>query len=242
RNFNWERLNQSEISYLLFVLNKFSTDNKRHNEYTGIYDILKEMIIDGKISPGERIIETDYCEKFQISRTPLREAIRMLELEGLVESQNTGGVLVKKVTKQEIYEIYKIRIALESIILDEAIKNITDKDIKRIEEILKDTEEALEVKKDEKVFSLFSEFNNMLYDIAKLPKVTSLINNINTYMKRFRKLSVKDELRKRMAFEDHVELLRAIKDKNLIKASEINKEHLEKSMNFILSQFNATEK
>ena len=82
----------------------------------------------------------------------------------------------------------------------------------------------------------------MLYDIAKLPKVTSLINNINTYMKRFRKLSVKDELRKRMAFEDHVELLRAIKDKNLIKASEINKEHLEKSMNFILSQFNATEK
>lgn len=207
-----------------------------------VYDILKEMIIDGKISPGERIIETDYCEKFQISRTPLREAIRMLELEGLVESQNTGGVLVKKVTKQEIYEIYKIRIALESIILDEAIKNITDKDIKRIEEILKDTEEALEVKKDEKVFSLFSEFNNMLYDIAKLPKVTSLINNINTYMKRFRKLSVKNELRKRMAFEDHVELLRAIKDKNLIKASEINKEHLEKSMNFILSQFNATEK
>lgn len=207
-----------------------------------VYDILKEMIIDGKISPGERIIETDYCEKFQISRTPLREAIRMLELEGLVESQNTGGVLVKKVTKQEIYEIYKIRIALESIILDEAIKNITDKDIKRIEEILKDTEEALEVKKDEKVFSLFSEFNNMLYDIAKLPKVTSLINNINTYMKRFRKLSVKDELRKRMAFEDHVELLRAIKDKNLIKASEINKEHLEKSMNFILSQFNASEK
>lgn len=207
-----------------------------------VYDILKEMIIDGKISPGERIIETDYCEKFQISRTPLREAIRMLELEGLVESQNTGGVLVKKVTKQEIYEIYKIRIALESIILDEAIKNITDKDIKRIEEILKDTEEALEVKKDEKVFSLFSEFNNMLYDIAKLPKVTSLINNINTYMKRFIKLSVKDELRKRMAFEDHVELLRAIKDKNLIKASEINKEHLEKSMNFILSQFNATEK
>ena len=52
-----------------------------------VYDILKEMIIDGKISPGERIIETDYCEKFQISRTPLREAIRMLELEGLVESQ-----------------------------------------------------------------------------------------------------------------------------------------------------------
>ncbi|WP_288876589.1 GntR family transcriptional regulator [uncultured Fusobacterium sp.] len=202
-----------------------------------VYDILKEMIIDGKISPGERIIETEYCEKFQISRTPLREAIRMLELEGLVESQNTGGVLVKKVTKQEIYEIYKIRIALESIILEEVIKNLTMKDAAKIGEILDETEVALKAKKDEKVFSLFSEFNNVLYDIAKLPKVTALINNINSYMKRFRKLSVKDELRKKMAFGDHLAIFIAIKNKDLQEAMNINKKHLEKSMNFILSQF-----
>lgn len=204
-----------------------------------VYDILKEMIIDGKICPGERIIETDYCSRFQISRTPLREAIRMLELEGLVESQSTGGVVVKKVTKQEIYEIYKIRIALESIILEEAVKNITDRDIKKIDTVLKDTEKALDVKKDDTVFSLFSEFNNLLYDIAKLPKVTALIHNINSYMKRFRKLSVKDSLRKRIAFEDHLAILMAIKDKDLNRAIEINKQHLEKSMNFILSQFTA---
>lgn len=206
-----------------------------------VYDILKEMIIDGKISPGERIIETDYCNRFQISRTPLREAIRMLELEGLVESQSTGGVVVKKVTKQEIYEIYRIRIALESIILEEVIKNITDRDIKKIDTVLKDTKEALNVKKEETVFSLFSEFNNLLYDVAKLPKVTTLIHNINSYMKRFRKLSVKDTSRKQIAFEDHLAILLAIKNKDLDKAIEINKQHLEKSMNFILSQFTAEE-
>ena len=97
-----------------------------------VYDSLKEMIIDGVIQPGERIIETEYSNKFQISRTPIREAIRMLELEGLVESLSTGGVIVKIFTKEEISEIYKIRIALEGIILEEIIKKVK-KVIKREE-------------------------------------------------------------------------------------------------------------
>ena len=91
-----------------------------------VYDTLKQMIIDGVIKPGERIIETEYSNKFQISRTPIREAIRMLELEGLVESQTTGGVIVKTLTREEISEIYKIRIALESLIIEEIIKKIND--------------------------------------------------------------------------------------------------------------------
>lgn len=202
-----------------------------------VYDVLKEMIIDGEITPGERIIETEYCNKFQISRTPLREAIRMLELEGLVESQATGGVIVKKVTRQEIYEIYKIRIALEGIILEEVIKNSTDRNLKKIEILLEETKEVLDVKKDEVIFSLFSDFNNLLYDVAKLPKVTSMILNINSYMRRFRQLSVKNGVRKKVAFEDHLAIFEAIKNKDLEEAIVINKLHLERSMNFILSQF-----
>ena len=70
-----------------------------------VYDVLKEMIIEGKIAQGERIIETEYSEQFQISRTPIREALRMLELEGLVVSNAKGGVLVKKFTQEEIAEV-----------------------------------------------------------------------------------------------------------------------------------------
>ena len=153
-----------------------------------VYDSLKEMIIDGIIQPGERIIETEYSNKFQISRTPIREAIRMLELEGLVESLSTGGVIVKIFTKEEISEIYKIRIALEGIILEEIIKKGTSQDIKKLEKVLKNTKKAFELKNIEKVFSLFTEFNQTLYEIADLPKVTAMINNINLYLKRFRKI------------------------------------------------------
>ncbi len=204
-----------------------------------VYDTLKQMIIDGVIKPGERIIETEYSNKFQISRTPIREAIRMLELEGLVESQTTGGVIVKTLTREEISEIYKIRIALESLIIEEIIKKINNQDIKKLEKVLKNTKKAFEVKDIEKVFSLFTEFNQILYDIASLPKVTGMINNINLYLKRFRKLSIDNPSRKEEAFEDHVQILEAIKNKKLSTAISINRMHLEKSMNFILSKLSA---
>lgn len=204
-----------------------------------VYDTLKQMIIDGVIKPGERIIETEYSNKFQISRTPIREAIRMLELEGLVESQTTGGVIVKTLTREEISEIYKIRIALESLIIEEIIKKINNQDIKKLEKVLKNTKKAFEVKDIEKVFSLFTEFNQILYDIASLPKVTGMINNINLYLKRFRKLSIDNPSRKEEAFEDHVQILEAIKNKELSIAISINRMHLEKSMNFILSKLSA---
>lgn len=204
-----------------------------------VYDTLKQMIIDGVIKPGERIIETEYSNKFQISRTPIREAIRMLELEGLVESQTTGGVIVKTLTREEISEIYKIRIALESLIIEEIIKKINNQDIKKLEKVLKNTKKAFEVKDIEKVFSLFTEFNQILYDIASLPKVTGMINNINLYLKRFRKMSIDNPSRKEEAFEDHVQILEAIKNKELSTAISINRMHLEKSMNFILSKLSA---
>lgn len=201
-----------------------------------VYDLLKQMIIDGFIKPGERIIETEYSNKFQISRTPIREAIRMLELEGLIESQATGGVIVKVITPEEISEIYKIRIALEGIIIEEVIKKGTTQDIKKIEKVLKDTKKAFENKNTEKVFQLFTEFNQNLYNIANLPKVTNMINNINLYLKRFRKLSIDNPSRKEEAFEDHIQILEAIKRKEISSAIAINRMHLEKSMNFILSK------
>ena len=97
-----------------------------------VYEELKRLIIDGEIEAGERIVETDYAQKFQISRTPIREAIRMLELEGFIESQPKGGVIVKEIGKEDIEEIYRIRIALEGIIIDEVIKKVTAKDIEKV--------------------------------------------------------------------------------------------------------------
>ncbi|WP_319204230.1 GntR family transcriptional regulator [uncultured Ilyobacter sp.] len=202
-----------------------------------VYEILKKMIIDGEISPEEKIVETEYAEKFQISRTPLREAIRMLELEGYVESHSKGGVIVKNCTKEDVEEIYKIRIALEGIILEEVIKKSSQSDIKKLENIIKETKKIMvENKNNDDVFKLFSKFNNTLYSIANMTRVEDLIRNMNLYLKRFRKMAVEDFDRKKQASDDHVELVNAIKEKDINKALEINKIHLERSKNFIISE------
>ncbi len=194
-----------------------------------VYDVLKEMIISGEISSGERIIETEYSEKFNISRTPIREAIRMLELEGLVINNSTGGVIVKEVTEEDILEIYKIRIALEGVVLEEAIKNFDEKYEAEFIKILSETEAVL-AKDADKAFVLFSDFNKLLYKVSKLPKVETLVNNLNLYIKRFRRLSIDNPSRKIDAFKEHKEIFLAIKNKDLKKALKINKAHLEKSM------------
>lgn len=202
-----------------------------------VYEELKRLIIEGEIEPGARIVETDYAEKFQISRTPIREAIRMLELEGFVESQPKGGVIVKKISMEDIEEIYRIRIALEAIIIDEAIRKAEKKDIRKLTRLMEDTEELLEEYEDEKeVFELFAQFNNILYEIAKLKRVEDMITNIKLYLSKFRRIAVENDERRRIAFEDHKAIVEAIKDRDSERALELNKLHLERSRDFIIKE------
>ncbi|GLI57509.1 GntR family transcriptional regulator [Propionigenium maris DSM 9537] len=200
-----------------------------------VYEELKRLIIEGEIEPGSRIVETEYAEKFQISRTPIREAIRMLELEGFVESQSKGGVIVKTITKDDIEEIYRIRIALESIIIEEVIKKAGARDIRRLTRLMEDTEDLMAEYEDEKeVFELFSEFNNILYDIADLNRVREMITNIKLYLSSFRRIAIENEERREIAFKDHKAIVEAIKEKDISKALEVNKLHLERSRDFIV--------
>lgn len=87
-----------------------------------VYEELKSLIIDAEIQPGEKIIEVEYAAKFGVSRTPIREALRMLEYEGLVNMSEKGGVTVNYISSQDIIEIYKIRIALEELVLSEILE------------------------------------------------------------------------------------------------------------------------
>lgn len=204
-----------------------------------VYEELKKLIIEGEIQPEERIVETEYAQKFQISRTPIREALRMLELEGFVEQQSRGGITVKSITKNDIEEIYRIRIALEGVILEEVINKAKKKDIRKLERLMEDTEDLIDEGEDDReVFKLFSEFNDTLYSIADLNRVTGMIKNLNLYLRRFRKMAIESGDRKEVAFKDHKDIVDAIKSKEIDKAKDINKIHLERSKDFIKTNIN----
>lgn len=202
-----------------------------------VYDYLKDEIVNGKIKEGSRIVEEEFAEKLNISRTPLREAIRMLELEGLIEAREKGGVTVPKTTKKDVEEVVKIRIALETVIFEELFERVTEKDIERLEEnvakaaaIVNNEEKSLEV------FKYFSEFNKILYSISDLPRVVTLINNLNLYLKKFRKISVENNNRRLSAHRDHTKIVELIKAGNKEEAIAVNRKHLLEAKEFLIKQ------
>lgn len=207
------------------------TKNKSIREQ--VYDNLKEMIISGKIKAGTKIVELEYAKKFEVSRTPIREALRMLELEGLVDSSEKGGVTVKFVTKEDIRQVYEIRIVLENLILEE-IMNKDKINLKKIERNFEKTKKAMNENKDiDEIIKLFSNFNKELYELSGLYHVAKLITNINQYTKKFRVLCLTDETRLKEAYQEHLEILEAIKNKDKKKAFKINREHLLKSRDVV---------
>ncbi|MGL5122712.1 MAG: GntR family transcriptional regulator [Fusobacteriaceae bacterium] len=204
-----------------------------------VYDKLKEMIGEGKISQGQRIVELEYANYFKTSRTPVREALRMLELEGLLEESSNGGMAVKKITKKDILEIFEIRIALEGIILKEIIEKNNKNNIKKLEKIINLTKESIEREaKTNDVFKLFSQLNEAIYSISEYSRVVNLIKNINMYLKIFRRYSVDDLARRLFAYREHVAIVESLKNNDLKTALELNERHLKGSRDFLIKNFN----
>ncbi|MGL4687468.1 MAG: GntR family transcriptional regulator, partial [Fusobacteriaceae bacterium] len=169
-----------------------------------VYDKLKKMIGEGEIAQGQRIVELEYADYFKTSRTPVREALRMLELEGLLEESSNGGMAVKKITEKDILEIFEIRIALEGIILKEIIEKNNKNNIKKLEKIINITKKSIEKNSNTNdIFKLFSEFNETIYSVSEYSRVVNLIKNINMYLKIFRRCSVDDLERRLSAYKEH---------------------------------------
>ncbi|MPN14967.1 HTH-type transcriptional regulator McbR [bioreactor metagenome] len=198
-----------------------------------VYESLRTTIISGKIPVGERIVEKEYAERLNISRTPVREALRALEIEELVEYIPRVGVVVKRITMEDVFEIYKIRQHLEVLAAISAMDNITKEEINEIEELLTITEEKNAEGDINEVIRLFGVFNQKIYEASKMKRLTSMISKLNEYLQRFRNISISDNLRRESALKDHREILRAIivKDKNGIE--NIIKNHLEKSLEVV---------
>ncbi|MGL5054014.1 MAG: GntR family transcriptional regulator [Cetobacterium sp.] len=210
---------------------------KRKSIREQVYDYLKEEIVNGKIQEGGRIVEEDFAEKLNVSRTPLREALRMLEFEGLVEAREKGGVTVPKTTKKDVEEVVKIRIALEKVIFEDLFLKVTlediiklEKNINKVNKIINDNLKSLEV------FKYFSEFNKILYNISDLPRVVNLINNLNLYLKKFRKISAENTERRLSAHQDHIMIVKLIKEGKKMEAIEVNKKHLLEAKEFLIKQ------
>lgn len=216
-----------------FVKNTNFNQSKSIREI--VYEGLRKTIISGVIPVGERIVEKEYAERLNISRTPVREALRRLEEEELVESIHRVGVVVKRISKEDVIEIYKIRHSLEVLATLTAMEHITQKEINELEALLDLTEQKNKEGDLKEVIRLFGEFNSLIYKASRMKRLASMISKLNDYIRKFRDISITDDERREKALVEHREILKAISEKNTEDINKIIEKHLHISLDIVYS-------
>ena len=193
------------------------------------YDILKKAIITGEIPAGERIVETDYADRLHISRTPLREALRKLERDGLVEYVIRRGVVVRAFTTEDVEQIYTIRNALEMLTLPYIIENATPEDIAALREKLAVMDKLQAVDDVEGLSPLAREFHTSLTAISRKNRILRVIEGQDEYIRRFSAMAIRQESRRVSAHEEHHRLVDYVEQKDLEHFEALMRSHIERS-------------
>lgn len=193
------------------------------------YEVLKKAIITGEIPAGERIVETDYADRLHISRTPLREALRKLERDGLVEYVMRRGVIVHAFTTEDVEQIYTIRNSLEMLTLPYIIENATAEDIASLRALL-DRMDELDKKDDIETLSpLARQFHTQLTSISGKNRILRVIESQDEYIRRFSAMAIRQESRRAEARKEHHLLVDLVEQKDLPAFEALTNQHIERS-------------
>ena len=193
------------------------------------YDILKKAIITGEIPAGERIVETEYADRLHISRTPLREALRKLERDGLVEYVMRRGVIVHAFTTEDVEQIYTIRNCLELLTLPDIIEKATPEDIAHLREMLTKMDELNEKNDVEALSPIARDFHTAITAISGKNRILRVIEGQDEYIRRFSAMAIQQENRRSAAHEEHHRLVDLVEKKDLPAFEDLMKHHIERS-------------
>lgn len=191
-----------------------------------VYETLRQAIFEGELKDGDRLVEKDLSERLGISRTPIREAIRKLEMEGLVQHLPRKGVVVRGITPEDVMEIYAIREALEVAIIPFVIRNITAREKQSLRQLLIKMRGLLDEEETGELFRISQQFNETLIRSSKMPRMISLINTYKKYLAGLRKVTMSRRPRKFNALREHEAILQAIEQMDVRAAEKLVRQHL----------------
>jgi DNA-binding GntR family transcriptional regulator len=189
-----------------------------------VYAELKRQILTLELKPGERIYEPAMAAALQVSRTPLREAIRRLISESLLEQQPTGRVLVPQLDRSAISELYEVRAAMESLMAREACAKAREDDIKRLEGIVE--RNAAMVNFADEAMKHGMALHSAIADIAGNSWAQRFHGQISSQMERYRHFTNNSQERRDAALAEHRVLLAAVAGGNPEHAAKVAFDHV----------------
>jgi len=203
-----------------------------------VFETLRDAIIKQVLKPGERLMEIQLADEMGVSRTPVREAIRKLELEGLVVMVPRKGAYVAGVSMKDIHEVYEVRAALEMLAVSLAAERITDEELDALErQVLRESE--AEANADEhsldNIIYIDSSFHDIIYQAAHNQRLVQFVNILQEQLQRFRAASLSRPGRSKTALDEHKQIVEALAERNGELAAKLAKEHIENAENAMIS-------
>jgi DNA-binding GntR family transcriptional regulator len=189
-----------------------------------IYNQLKKEILLNQLNAGNSLKQDKIANQFQVSKIPVREALKRLEADGLVEFKARRGAFVIELTQERILENLEIRIALETRAIKLAIPNMTERDLADAGNILMNYQNTDKV---EKWSELNQKFHHCLYAPCGLPYLLDLIKKLKERTNCFMRLKISQVSGLERPHREHLAILAACKSKDAVRGSELIEEHIE---------------
>lgn len=187
------------------------------NEYLPLRDVvfntLRQAILRGELKPGERLMEIQLANKLGVSRTPIREAIRKLELEGLVLMIPRKGAEVADIKEKNLRDVLEVRSALETLSVRLACERITDEQIAELKRAAKEFKHTLKSGDITKIAEADVKFHDVIYEATENKKLIQLLNNLREQMYRYRVEYLKNESAHAKLLKEHEEIISKIENK-----------------------------
>ena len=175
-----------------------------------VYEQLYNAILSGRFKPGEHLVLEDLADEMGTSRTPLREAIRRLQTEGLVEFTPHRGAVVTELSVEELIELYHIRSVLDGLAARLAAENLSQKELARLEKITIQSEQKLDPQNPDGFEDFNRDFHEIIYRGANAPRLYEMIASLYAQARRHRHLSLLSPGRISQILVEHRNILNAL--------------------------------
>ena len=194
---------------------------------------LEDMIVKGKLKPGQKIKEQEVSSRLGISRPPLREAFKILEAEGLIRREPRRGVFVSELTDTDVWEIYTLKLALYGLAVTLAVDKMRPADVEKLEKIVIRMEAIVAGHRDPDIIR-YEELNNLFHDamanIAGHGRLKKMQQSINNQIQRIAFRSFADTNHLQASCKYHRRILEAMKGKDRKGAEKLTQEHILKGL------------
>ena len=213
--------------------------NVTMNEYLPLRDVvfntLRQEILRGELKPGERLMEIQLANKLGVSRTPIREALRKLELEGLVNMVPRKGAEVADITEKSLRDVLEVRKALEELSVQLACEKITEEEIEELKRVAERFKDTLDDQDVTKIAEADVAFHDVIYTATDNQKLILLLNNLREQMYRYRVEYLKKEEAYPQLIAEHEELIDNISKRNKEEATRIMCEHIDNQVATVIN-------